>query len=69
MKKVLFLTNLIDNYLKENKISKTKFCKECKINYSVLQKIYNQQTNFDIIYLFRLVKILNIEILDFIFEI
>ena len=55
-------TELIENYLKENNLSKTKFCKICKISYSTYKKIMSSDNNFGVIALFRIAKILNIEV-------
>ena len=37
-------TELIEQYLKENELSKTKFCKICKISPGTLTKIMNNQS-------------------------
>lgn len=54
--------NFIKNYLKENKMSKTKFCKLCGINFSTLKKILNNQKNFRVNALFKICKVLNLQI-------
>lgn len=36
----IYNTKLIDTYLKENKMSKTAFCKQCKISDELLKKFY-----------------------------
>ena len=53
--------DLINNYLKERNLSKTQFCKLCKISYSTLTNILNGD-NFRLIALFKIAKILNIEV-------
>lgn len=35
-------TELIDNYLLLNKLTKTQFCKICGISYTSLQNVYKQ---------------------------
>ena len=60
--KVKFNLKLIKNYIKENQLTKTEFCKRCKIHISVLNKIFVNQTNFRYIALFKIAKELNIHI-------
>lgn len=52
---------VINNYIKENKLTKNKFCKTCKISLSTLNKILNNKENFRIIALFKIAKVLNIK--------
>ena len=60
--KVKFNLKLIKNYINENQLTKTEFCKRCKIHISVLNKIFVNQTNFRYIALFKISKELNIHI-------
>ncbi len=53
---------LIENYIKENRLSKNKFCKICKISLSTLNKILANKNNFKLIALFRIAKVIKIEI-------
>ena len=55
-------TNLIDQFLIENKLSKYAFCKLCKITPLTLRKIYSGNDNINIVYIYRIAKILNTEI-------
>ncbi len=57
-------TEIIDKFLKYNKISKTKFCKMCKISYFVLIKIYNQQTNLDVKHFFKIARAMKIPVCE-----
>lgn len=57
-------TELIGNYIVENKISKTEFCKRCKIGTQTLKKIYNHNDNYKIIALFKIARLLEIRICD-----
>jgi len=41
MKKI-YRTEIIEKYLKENKISKAEFCRRCGISNTVLKNIYMQ---------------------------
>lgn len=38
-------TELIENFIKENKLSKNKFCEMCKISQSTLNKIMTSNEN------------------------
>ncbi len=55
-------TEIIEKFLLENKISKTTLCKMCKISYSTLKKIMNKEDNFGIIALFRIARVIKIEV-------
>lgn len=63
--KKLYKTELILNYMKENNLSKTAFSKKCGINPQVLNKILNNQINFDCNALFKVVRVLKIQIWEF----
>ena len=55
-------TEIIENFLKENNLSKTKFCKECRISYSTLMKhMYGDPSNCGITCIFRIAKRMKIE--------
>lgn len=60
-----FKSILIENYLKEHNISKTKFCKDCNINYNALNKILNNKYQIKFSTLFKVCKKLEIEIYQF----
>ncbi len=47
--KNIIKTELIENFVKENNLSKSKFCKMCKISQSTLYKIMTNGENFRII--------------------
>ena len=53
---------IIKNFILENKISKTKFCKMCKISPSTLNKIISNDDNFKIIALFKISKVIKIQV-------
>lgn len=55
-------TELIENFIKENNLSKSKFCKMCKISQSTLDKIMTSNENFRIIALFKIARVLKIEV-------
>lgn len=57
-------TELIDSYIAENKLSKTEFCRRCKIGTKTLKKIYDNNDNFEIIALFKIARVLAIRICD-----
>ena len=56
-----FKNEIIESYLKENKISKTKFCKLCGISYCTLEKIRNNK-NYRIGALFKIAKVVKIQV-------
>ncbi len=53
---------IIEKFIIENKISKTKFCKMCKISPSTLNKIMTRNDNFRIIALFKIAKVIKIQV-------
>ncbi len=55
-------TELIENFIKENNLSKSKFCKMCKISQSTLNKIMTNSENFKIIALFKIARVLKIQV-------
>jgi len=58
----LIKTELIEDFLKEKEWSKTKFCRQCKISYKTFQKIMSNDYNFDVRALFRVCKIIGVEV-------
>lgn len=57
-------TELIENFIKENNLSKSKFCKKCKISQSTLNKIMTNSENFRIIALFKIARVLKIQVFE-----
>ena len=55
-------TELIKNFIKENNLSKSKFCEMCKISQSTLNKIMTNSENFRIIALFKIARVLKIQV-------
>ena len=55
-------TELIENFIKENNLSKSKFCKMCKISQSTFNKIMSSGNNFRIIALFQIARVLEIQV-------
>ena len=53
---------LIENFIKDNNLSKTKFCEMCKISQSTLNKIMTNSENFRIIALFKIARVLKIQV-------
>ena len=53
---------IIEKYMLENNISKTKFCKICKISPNTLNKIMTNDFNFEIVALFKIARIIKIEV-------
>lgn len=55
---------LIENFIKDNNLSKTKFCEMCKISQSTLNKIMTNSKNFRIIALFKIARVLKIQVFE-----
>ena len=55
-------TEIIENFMLENNISKTKFCKMCKISPSTLNKIMTNDDNFGIIALFKIARVIKVQV-------
>ena len=53
---------IIKNFMIKNKISKTAFCKICKISPSTLNKIMTKGDNFRIIALFKIARVIKIQV-------
>ena len=60
--KYLINIEIIEKYMLKNRISKTKFCKMCKISPSTLNKIMTGYDNFRIIALFKIAKVIKIQV-------
>lgn len=54
-------TAIIEKYLKDNSLSKTKFCKMCKIQVSTYNRILSDKV-FGIVALFKMAKVMNIQV-------
>ncbi len=54
---------IINTYIKENKLTKTGFCKKCKVGLSTFNKIISGK-NFNLIFLFRIAKTMKIGIAE-----
>ena len=55
---------LIENFIKDNSLSKSKFCEMCKISQSTLNKIMTNSKNFRIIALFKIARVLKIQVFE-----
>lgn len=53
---------IIEKFMLKNNISKTKFCKECKISLKTLNKIMANDFNFKTVALFKIAKVIKIEV-------
>ncbi len=56
-----FNTEIIENYLKENKMSKTTFCKLCGVDPCTLMRIMNHE-NYGVNALFKIARVLKIQV-------
>lgn len=59
--KELVKTYIIKDYIREKKLTKTEFCKLCKISIHTLNKILSGK-NFEISALFKIAKVLEMEV-------
>ena len=55
-------TELIKKYIKDNQLTMSKFCKLSKISPSVFKKMMKNKTNFRIISLFKVAKLIKLEL-------
>lgn len=55
----------ITNYLKENAMSKSEFCKRCKISNYSFNKIMSNEDNFSLITLFKISQFIKVEMIKF----
>ena len=60
--KEIYNLEIIKNYIKENNLSKSKFCKLSRISLKTLHKIFNQQTNLRATAVFRVARTMNIKV-------
>lgn len=60
--KDIIKVELIENFVKENNLSKIKFCNICKISLSTLNKIMANSDKFRIVALFKIAKVLKIQV-------
>ena len=54
MKKEYIKTDLIKQYIKDNNLSKTAFCKKFKISPATFKKIIEQDMNVNIVSIFKI---------------
>lgn len=59
-----FKKELCENFMKENNLSKTAFCKLCKINLDTYYRILNGQGKFRINALCKISKVINKEVYE-----
>ncbi len=53
---------LIQDYIKNKKLTNSKFCELCHISISTLKKVYNNNFNLNVIVLFKIARTLNVPI-------
>ncbi len=61
----LINVGLISEYMSKNNLTKKEFCKKCGISLYLLNKIFNQQENANIVALFKIARIMNLPICEF----
>ena len=63
MQKVIKI-NLIEKFIKKNKLTKKEFCNICKISEGTLNKILKNNSNFKITAVFKVARVLKIRICE-----
>lgn len=58
----IYNTNILDEFLINNKISKSTFCKKCQLSDVILKKFYEHNANISTIQLFKIARQLNVSI-------
>ena len=66
--KKFFNTDFILNYMKENHLSKTKFCKLCHIGMSTLNKLLHDDLSLRIKLLWKLAKGMNVDLRNLLYR-
>lgn len=57
-----FKTEIILNYIYENNLTKTQFCKLCNISYGTLNKVLNNTGEFRLYSLLKIIGVLKIKL-------
>ena len=55
---------VIEKFIKDKKLSKTKFCKLCRVQYRTFKKIMSNDFHFRVKTLFRIAKFMNVEVVE-----
>lgn len=61
---IMIKTEVIKIYLKENELSKSAFCKKCKISFTTLKKVLEQDTSYNLVALFKIAHVLKIRVCE-----
>ncbi|MBO5394465.1 MAG: hypothetical protein J6A28_00980 [Clostridia bacterium] len=64
MKEKFINYELIENFMKENSLSKTAFCKMCKISPVTFAKIMGDEQGLTVLPVFKVAKAMGIHIKD-----
>ena len=62
-----FKSATLENFRREKGWSVTRFCKECKIGLDVYKKIINQQINFRASMLFRIARVIDLQVYQLVY--
>lgn len=54
--------SMIENYIKENNLSKNEFCRLCRISPNTLYKIINNDSNMKIIAIIKIARVINVQL-------
>ncbi len=55
---------IISDYMAENNLSKSKFCKMCKISILSFDKVMSGSLNCSIIILFKIANVINVRVCE-----
>ena len=66
MKKIIKV-HIIEKFMKDNNLSKTKFCKMCRISLATYDKILQNKTNYRIVALFKVARIIKVNVYNLIY--
>lgn len=69
MKETRIKTEIFEDFIKNNGLSRTRFCKLCGINYKTYLKILNQDFNFDVRALFKIARYIKMEVYQLLEEV
>ena len=60
MEKIIDDTKIF-NFIQENNLTHKEFCKRCRVPLTVLDKIKNNDLNYNIVYLLRIARVMDID--------
>lgn len=61
MNNIVYNVEMVENYIKENKLTKKAFCEKCNISVTTLYKVLNNK-NVYLGTIYRIAKVIHIEL-------